>query len=227
MSKCIVLFIALATGSAILAGGDTPEALIKEYLKTTKEVANVLGTIKNAKSAEAAKKKLDQLGTRLQKFAKNRDALDKGIKALDKKNEQQFRAVQEALDKEFVRLEKLPAIWPVLEKTMFGPAILGRIEEARELVAQLTAAVQTYKAANDDFPTSLDALAKKRGKDDALVDDKALIDPWGRPYQYDVKGPRNQGKQPDIWSQGPAPADPACVLGNWNVPAKKSTRKQK
>jgi hypothetical protein len=215
----------------IYAGGGNPEALVKDYLKTTKEAVSVLGTIKNQKSAEAAKAKLDKLGAHLEEIAQKLAAFGKkdakAMQTLQKKYEKQMQAQGEVVKKEYARLEKMPAAWPILEKTVFGPAILNRIEEAREMVVQITAAVETYKAANDEFPATLDALAKKRGKDDALVDAKVLIDPWGRAYQYDLKGPRNQGKLPDIWSQGPAPGESTGIIGNWNAPAKKDATKSK
>ena len=39
----------------------------------------------------------------------------------------------------------------------------------------------------------------------------ALLDHWKNPYQYDAAGPKNGGKQPDIWTVTPE----GKVIGNW------------
>ena len=113
MGKYLVPFFALTAVSMVHAGGQSPEAFLKDYLKTTKEAASVLGSIKDEETAEAAKAKLDTLGTRLENLAQKLQAAAKSdgktTEALGKKYEKQLQAQAEALNKECVRLEKLPA----------------------------------------------------------------------------------------------------------------------
>jgi hypothetical protein len=49
------------------------------------------------------------------------------------------------------------------------------------------------------------------GSRPAINSADALIDPWGRPYNYDPNGPRNNGNKPDIWAVAPDGA----LIGNW------------
>jgi hypothetical protein len=48
-----------------------------------------------------------------------------------------------------------------------------------------------------------------------FVDADSLLDPWGKRFEYDPKGPRNKGAKPDIWSTGPDKADENGIIGNW------------
>ena len=98
-----------------------------------------------------------------------------------------------------------------------GYYYLQRVDEAKKQVAAqqtkvLTQAVQTYKIDHGDYPASLEALLVRsdEGKGPWLDSADALIDPWGRPYQYDPAGSNNGGLKPDIWSEGPE-----GQIGNW------------
>ena len=85
------------------------------------------------------------------------------------------------------------------------------------LLQALDKAVQTYKLTTGDFPKNLEVLAESPG--DGLkpfVEKKDLKDGWGKPIQYDVKGPRNKGIKPDIWSLGP-PEQMGALIGNWKT----------
>jgi len=93
-------------------------------------------------------------------------------------------------------------------------------DAARIQVMNLTKAAETFRAAswNTDnaFPSSLEELARPQGGVAPYLELSALVDPWGRPYQYQYPGQHNTLK-PDIWSDGPRPGDPASVIGNWSA----------
>lgn len=94
-----------------------------------------------------------------------------------------------------------------------GQANQARINSAKLQVKQLTTAVETY--ANDhanSFPASLDQLfVKDEYGGPYLKSQDAIIDPWGRPYQYDQSGQRNNGMVADIWFVQPDGRE----WGNW------------
>lgn len=73
-----------------------------------------------------------------------------------------------------------------------------------------------YKLKFDDYPDKLEQFLKPpRGR--PILDDKdQLLDPWGTKYEYDAKGPKNQGKKPDIWCVTPS----GKKIGNWPEPKK-------
>ena len=52
-------------------------------------------------------------------------------------------------------------------------------------------AIQRYRLNADQFPESLKALTEG---DKPALKPEALIDPWGKAYQYDPAGPKNKGK---------------------------------
>lgn len=82
-----------------------------------------------------------------------------------------------------------------------------REDLARIDVRNLTIAAKTYNLKRGNFPEKLVDL-----KTAGYVDPKAtLLDPWGNPYQYDPKGNKNGGKQPDIWAVTPDKRQ----IGNW------------
>ncbi|MFO0938893.1 MAG: hypothetical protein U0798_20510 [Gemmataceae bacterium] len=76
----------------------------------------------------------------------------------------------------------------------------------------LECAVESY------FGNAKDGAGIQRPRNlQTLVDRKilpsvSLRDPWGQPFQYDVKGPRNNGNRPDIWTVS---KDRKTIIGNW------------
>jgi Type II secretion system (T2SS), protein G len=86
----------------------------------------------------------------------------------------------------------------------------AKVDVAKVQLAVLDKAVAAYRVKNDVFPESIQTLV-----DAKIIDAKAATDPWGKQYQYEVGGKRNDRKKPDIWTVTPAKE----TIGNW--PAKK------
>jgi general secretion pathway protein G len=86
----------------------------------------------------------------------------------------------------------------------------GKSGYAKAGITTLTTAVKMYKTKFGENPAQLkDLLEPPDGP--PIVEPSGILDPWGRPYQYDPTGPRNQGKQPDIWTVG----HDRQLIGNW------------
>ena len=66
-----------------------------------------------------------------------------------------------------------------------------------------------YLLKNGEYPKSLKALTE--GDRPLLKGADSLLDPWKKPYQYEVAGPKNKGEKPDIWTVTPD----NVVIGNW------------
>jgi general secretion pathway protein G len=103
-----------------------------------------------------------------------------------------------------------------------GVIYLRFLEDARKDTAKsqtriLAQTVAAYQVKYGEYPPSLEALTQPTadgGK--PYLETSALIDPWGRAYQYAVPGSHHPSTgEPDIWSQGPNVADPNGMLGNW------------
>jgi Type II secretion system (T2SS), protein G len=85
-----------------------------------------------------------------------------------------------------------------------------RVSRVKMDLKTLTKAVHAFNDSAGKYPVTLDELTNPPdGK--PFVETDALVDPWGRPYDYDPRGPRNHGKQPDIWT---ATLD-GELIGNW------------
>jgi hypothetical protein len=92
------------------------------------------------------------------------------------------------------------------------------VEEARATIRLLTTAVQAYEARLGERPSNLELVrTPPDSPGPGFIELDSLLDPWGREYQYDAAGPRNDGRKPDIWSLGPDPNDKAQVIGNWQA----------
>jgi hypothetical protein len=77
----------------------------------------------------------------------------------------------------------------------------------------LTQACDKYFDRFGRFPDKLAALAvPEEGPGPFLEGPDALTDPWGQPFQYDTRGPRNGGSRPDIWTVNPRDG---TIIGNW------------
>jgi general secretion pathway protein G len=100
-----------------------------------------------------------------------------------------------------------------------GMIYMAYLDNARRDTARLqvkttlTQAVEAYNIRYGEYPASLLVLAQMQpdgGK--PFLEEHGLVDPWGRPYEYDPQGTNNGGLKPDIWSNGPDGANP---IGNW------------
>ncbi len=129
------------------------------------------------------------------------------------------RSTRQAARQAFTLMEMLVVVAIIVALAGIGGYYyLQRVDEAKKQVAQtqskdtLTKAVQTYKLDHGDYPASLEALLVRTedGHGPYLDNVEALVDPWGRPYQYNPAGPNNNGLKPDIWSESPF-----GPLGNW------------
>jgi hypothetical protein len=74
-------------------------------------------------------------------------------------------------------------------------------------ILTLSTAVKTYKLRTGANPRRLDDVLKYINGGTA----SNLNDAWGRRFDYDPDGPRNGGKQPDIWTVSPN----GELIGNW------------
>lgn len=76
----------------------------------------------------------------------------------------------------------------------------------------LTKACQAYEANKGAKPESLTVLVQPGdGGKPYIEDQEKLMDPWGKPYNYDANGGRNNGLKPDISTTTPD----GITLGNW------------
>jgi general secretion pathway protein G len=101
-----------------------------------------------------------------------------------------------------------------------GYYFLGQAEESRKAAAKvqvrtLTQAVETYNVQHKGaWPDDLTILLQRdaEGLGPYLKSSEVLMDPWGRQYQYDKAGGRNNGLTPDIWTVSPSDGR---EIGNW------------
>ena len=97
-------------------------------------------------------------------------------------------------------------LWPALRKG------IDIDTTARIQIGGLTSACKAYFDKNQRWPDQLKTLTVKDDNGIVYLESKdVLADPWSREYQYDVKGPKNNGVRPDIWTVAPD----GEIIGNW------------
>jgi general secretion pathway protein G len=107
----------------------------------------------------------------------------------------------------------------VLLAAAAAPIVIGRLHDAQNSRALLdckawTTAADSFNVKYGNYPASLEALCQP-GADGSLpfMETKNLVDPWGRPYQYQYPGQHNAlTGRPDIWSLGKTGSQ---QIGNW------------
>lgn len=103
-----------------------------------------------------------------------------------------------------------------------GYYFFGSLDKAKESTARTKAiklgeAAMQFKTNNGDVPESLEVLliADPNNADKPYVaNQQDLLDPWGKPYQYNPMGERNNGLFPDVWTTNPGQTR---EIGNWAV----------
>jgi len=77
----------------------------------------------------------------------------------------------------------------------------------------LAEAAMQYNLRYGEYPPNLETLAQQTADGGRpYLEPQALIDPWQRPYQYQVPGSHHASSgYPDVWATGPTGEQ----IGNW------------
>jgi hypothetical protein len=226
MRFCLVTLVLVPVALA-RAGGETAEALAQDMLKTLKEIKTLLATVKDQKTAEAARPQMLDLGKRLAKLMNREMILEKDpeqkkrLAELKKNYQKEGKAILEDISREMKRVKDLPGVPKVLRDVPLleiFDADNARRERAKVDVQTLTRAVDTYFIANGAYPETLKQLTEGMKP---FLEARALTDPWGRPYVYEPNIRDEQTNRPLIYSQGPRPGDASGRIRNWPAPPKK------
>jgi len=102
----------------------------------------------------------------------------------------------------------------VVTQSMLGKA---RINRAKTDIKSWEAVVSIYNTNHGRYPDTLEQLTLRDPVDNtpALMEQRALMDPWSQPYFYDASARHELTGKPRIWSNGP-PETP-LVIDNWGT----------
>ena len=95
----------------------------------------------------------------------------------------------------------------------------AKVEAARAQVRVLDVAVKTYQVKNGNPPQTLEVLLQPdpaAGGSPYLENRQALLDPWGKQFQYAPEGLKNKTTGPAIWTT----TRDGQMIGNWLEPKK-------
>jgi hypothetical protein len=180
-SICAVALLAVAA--------DGPDKkLVEEATTSLRKQHELLKTIKDKATAEAALKKLDTVAREFEKVEKAIKAM-KPEKAMAIAKNKELNALGKDIQKEYTRIVKLPAAYAAVRKTtLFVKWREAMVNVARARTKDLATKVELYYVQNGNtYPPNMEALAEKQpGGLNALVTKDALIDPWGRPFQFTI-----------------------------------------
>jgi hypothetical protein len=212
MRMLFCCLLALSLAGLTRADDKEGDALAKDFLAQANKIVEMLKGIKDKATAEKAKPDLEKAFAELMRKGEQLRKLPDGQgEALAKKYRPQLDQFRKGVEAEVTRLQKDKAIMTALAGVEpFKSLAASRERVARIQLMTLNQALQVYKVKKGDYPASLEDLTQ--GK--AIVEPAALNDPWGKPYQYDPAGPKNKGKQPDLWTTDPS----GKVIGNWEKP---------
>jgi general secretion pathway protein G len=109
----------------------------------------------------------------------------------------------------FTLMEVLVVVAILVVLAGIGIGVFAYLDSSKEKAAQLQiknleTAVTSYKLDHGSFPDSLQVLTVPTDGKAALLEQKDLVDPWGRQFMYDQSKPSPKGV-PLIYSQGANP----------------------
>jgi len=219
MKRMTLCLLAAALTAPARADDRDAEAKAKALQEKAAKVVELLKGIKDRDGAEKVKAELGRALVALKTAREDLTALPpEERKRLKEAHGAKFEEIQSEFVKESRRLQETPGVMAVLSSLpAFKQAREEKVQTTRKLLEGLDKLVQQYKLTLGDYPKSLDLLAVSPGSDvPPFVRPELLKDPWGRPFQYDVKGTKNKGGKPDIWSLGP-PDQKGALIGNWDA----------
>ncbi|MEI7686404.1 MAG: type II secretion system protein GspG, partial [Planctomycetota bacterium] len=202
--KRILSITCLMVAASFSAAQETVRA--NDVLQMLNDLTDVLKTVKDKATAEAGLPKLKALEKKYVQLTK----VNRADVKFSNEEKQLLSARSSLLTAELNRIDNVPEAPGVLKELAFYTAInASKIDSAKVRIMQLDAAVAVHKIKNGAYPDSLNALTK--GDNRSLESADSLLDPWKKPYQYDVAAPKNMGAKPDIWTVSPT----HVVIGNW------------
>jgi general secretion pathway protein G len=87
----------------------------------------------------------------------------------------------------------------------------AKVNRCKADVRTIAKAADAYNIQNGQLPDSLQQLVQPPTGGKPYIEQEGLMDPWGKQYQYDPSGGRNQGLKPDVWTTTPD----GQTIGNW------------
>lgn len=94
---------------------------------------------------------------------------------------------------------------------MFRAADDAKEGVARTNAMKLAKACEVFQTKYNRLPESLQELVQPPDGMRPYAQQEELLDPWGKPYQYDPAGTHNGGQRPDVFTTSPG----NVVIGNW------------
>jgi hypothetical protein len=196
--------------------------ITEESVTASEKLVEVLKGVKDKSTANAALAKVTELGSLLRQCQQastlaSTDVTKEALKAISDKYAERQKRAEKQLQTEAKRIEATWESHAVLRDTAFFKMIEdGRREERAKLqLKTLTTATASYKLKYGEFPDKLQLLVQPPDGAPYLKGKEELIDPWGRPYEFDANGPKHKGVLPDIWSLGSRPKE-GTIIGNWS-----------
>jgi general secretion pathway protein G len=185
------------------------------------ELVSALKSVKDKATANSALPKVSELGSLLRQCQQasklaSTDVTKEALKAISDKFAERQKRAEKQLQAEAKRVEAISEAYAVLRDTTFFKLVEDRRREERASaeLKTLTTAVVSYKLKYGEFPDKLEQLVKPPDGAPFLKSKDALLDPWGRPYEYDANGPKHKGFLIDIWSLG-SRLKKGPIIGNW------------
>ncbi|HLW67221.1 MAG TPA: type II secretion system protein GspG [Gemmataceae bacterium] len=191
------------------------ETIVEDWVKAQENLVDVLKSIQDQPTAQAALPKLTELDRILRE---RREAVKKSGPDVEmdmpEKLGKRLENAKRQWHEEYKRLNGVNEAYLVLKDNSLIKAMQQDAERrAKTGVNDLQIGVLQFKLKYLKYPDELDELVSPpNGR--AYVSVESLFDPFGRKYQYDMKGPKNGGLKPDIWSLGPRHLKDA-IIGNW------------
>src|SRR5262245_38278597 len=119
----------------------------------------------------------------------------------------------------FTLMEVLVVVAILVVLAGIGVMVFRYLEDSKEKIAyvgvtNIEKAVEAFKLNYHEYPDNLAILAEATDGKPAYLEEKALYDPWNRPYQYEPGTRHPKTGKPLIYSAGANPGT-SQPIRNW------------
>jgi hypothetical protein len=214
LAICCLLEIARADGQTV--------RLLNDMESVLQRVDSLLASFPDKYSRTTSVNELNESGSSYQRLStelleRMKTAGDEEKTTIERGIDRSRTAQYAMAKKHYLRLSRDQVIGQLNGVFPFAQFNSSSRRIARAEIELIDHYIHAFHNHFDRFPKELGELTTTQVFLLRVLRKEEIVDPWGKPYKYDMQGKMNKGSKPDVWTAGPIGSAEKEAIGNWQA----------